>query len=306
MLVVGAGFLGTALARQLVAGGHRVHLLSRRAQIPQTTGIQYHRGSLDDHNLVRDLLRSCQTIYHTASTTTPGSSARDPVIEGTDNILPTLKWLHNLQANPDVHLVYLSSGGCLYGNLDRKPINEQQCPQPVSYHGAGKLAIETFLRAYVASQPESASVTILRPSNLYGIGQSLRTGFGLVRTVLDRLHSNQPIEIWGDGEMVRDYLYIDDLVDACLAVDRQSGGSRYRVYNVGTGTGCSVNQLVALAERVSGCKADMYRQPSRSVDVQHVILDSTALRQDTGWSPVISLEDGLRRTWQWLFDLNRK
>ncbi len=299
-LVIGAGFLGTALANHMASRGQRVHLLSRRERAPHAVGIQYHSGSLDDQNLLRDLLRTCRTVYHAASTTTPGSSAHDPVLEGVDNILPTLKLLQTLQESRDTHLIYLSSGGCLYGDLSDNPANEQMCPQPLSYHGAGKAAIEGFLRAYALSQPSAARVTILRPSNLYGPGQSLRSGFGLVRTVLERLRMGQPIDVWGNGEMVRDYLYIDDLVEACIAVDQPDSEPRYRLFNVGTGVGCAINHLIATAERVSGHPANIRHLPPRPVDTRYVVLDSSALRLSTDWSPSVSLEEGLRYTWQWL------
>ena len=303
-LVIGAGFLGTALANHLASRGQRVHLLSRRPEPPHAAGLQFHRGNLDDPDHVRDLLKTCRTIYHTACTTTPGSSAHNPVLEGMENLLPTLTLLQTLQDSPDTHLVFLSSGGCLYGDLSGTPADERHCPQPVSYHGAGKAALEVFLHAYAHSQPSAARVTVLRPSNLYGPGQSLRSGFGLVRTVLERLRTNQPIDVWGDGETVRDYLYIDDLIEACAVVDRHEHDRRYRVYNVSAGTGHSINQLITTAERVSGRTAEVRRQPARSIDIQHVVLDSSVLHRDTGWCPVVTLEDGLRRTWKWLLEQN--
>ena len=303
-LVIGAGFLGTALASQLASRGQRVHLLSRRPEPPHAAGLQFHRGSLDDLDLVRGFLKTCRTIYHTACTTTPGSSAHNPVLEGMENLLPTLTLLQALQDSPDTHLVFLSSGGCLYGDLSGTPADERHCPRPVSYHGAGKAALEAFLHAYAHSQPSAARVTVLRPSNLYGPGQSLRSGFGLVRTVLERLRTNQPIDVWGDGETVRDYLYIEDLIEACTVVDRHEHDRRYRVYNVSAGMGHSINQLITTAERVCGRTAEVRRQLARSVDIKHVVLDSSALRRDTGWFPAVTLEDGLRRTWQWLLEQN--
>ncbi len=305
-LVIGAGFLGTALAHRLASTGQRVHLLSRRPTPACPASIQYHRGSLDDDRLVRDLMRTCRTIYHTASTSTPGSSARNPVLEGTDNVLPTLKLLQMLQDAPDTHLVYLSSGGCLYGDQSETPANEQRCPLPISFHGAGKVAIEHFLRAHALSQPAAARVTVLRPSNLYGPEQHLRVGFGLIRTVLERLLTNQPIEVWGDGAVVRDFLYIDDLVEACMAANVHGEDHRYRLFNVGSGVGHSIRQLIALAERISGRSANIRHQPSRLVDIRYIVLDSSALRRDTGWTPAVSLEEGLRRTWEWLLGQDNK
>lgn len=298
VLVVGAGFLGTALAERLADDGTTVHLLSPHPVPGLTRNVNVHRGGMEDEMLVGELATSCDTIVHAASVSTPGSSATDPVIEGERNLLPTLHLLAVLQRHPGVHLIYLSSGGCVYGDSSRGAITELQRLTPKSYHGAGKVAAEAFLRAYSAVDPAKRATTILRPSNLYGPRQLLRDGFGLVRTMLEKMHTDTELEIWGDGGAVRDFIYIDDLIEVCarlvhLPLDNET-------YNIASGLPCSINDLIKVAERVCSATLRVRYSPERQTDVRATLLDSTKLRQALDWQPRISLEEGISRTWRWL------
>jgi UDP-glucose 4-epimerase len=298
MLVIGAGFLGTALARRLSLCGLSVHVLSPDPQGVDAERIHVYRGGLEDESLVEGLVSRCSTVVHAASATTPGSSASDPVTEGTGNLLPTLKLLSVLQRHPGRHLVYLSSGGCVYGDPPAAPLDEAQPLRPRSYHGAGKIAAEAFLHAFSTRSSAEQPVTILRPSNLYGPGQALREGFGLVRTLLEKFRTGAVLDIWGDGETVRDFLYIDDLVEACMrfiALPQDND-----IYNIASGHSCSINQLIEIASRVCGRPLQVRYHPARHTDVRAVVLDTRKLQERLGWAPAVSLEEGIARTWQWL------
>lgn len=302
LLLGGTGFLGTALARHLAAAEWDVCVVGRRPLKPATSGIPgvvAHQASLDDVATLRALLPRYRTVVHLASTTTPGTSAQSPVREAEENILPALRLLEVLAEFEPVRLLYMSSGGTLYGNPAVLPVSEDQPLLPLSNHGVGKVAVEGFLRVY--SRQHGDRVTILRPSNLYGPEQPLREGFGVIRTMLEYARRGMPMEFWGDGEAVRDFLYIDDWVNACkrlLEPDAPVG-----VYNVGVGEGCSLNRLRAVVERVTGRELRVHWQPARSVDVRGVVLDATHLRSATGWAPQVSLEDGIRLMWNWLEDV---
>lgn len=213
-----------------------------------------------------------------------------------ENLLPAARFLEILAIAPPSRLLLLSSGGALYGNPRYLPIDEVHPVSPLSSHAAGKVALESFFTAFANSS--GVSLAILRPSNLYGPGQPLRTGFGIVRALLEKARHGEPIEIWGDGETVRDYLYIDDAVDACVRMIDTPGATG--PFNVGSGCGTSINALVKLAEDVTGCAIPVIRRPERGTDVRAIVLDSARLREATGWSADTLLEDGLQRTWEWL------
>jgi len=222
-----------------------------------------------------------------------------PLIEAEQNIAPTLRFLQILQQYDGVQLIFVSSGGTLYGNPKTIPVSEDHGLYPRSYHGAGKAAIEAFLMAY--SIRPGKQVTIFRPSNLYGPGQTMRQGFGVIRTMLENLRNDTMTEIWGDGENIRDFLYISDMLavfDIVLDHKDHTG-----IYNVGAGKGHSINQIRQVIEQVCG-KAFKFRYlPVRDVDVRQVVLDCSRLKEQLGWQPQVSLEQGIRQTWEWVKSL---
>lgn len=296
LLLGGAGFLGTALAGRFAIEGRNVHVVSRSAPSGEVEGVLYHRASLDDSKLIARLMTECSTVIHLASATTPGSSGRRPLHELDLNLAPTLRFLDLMTSIHPARLVFVSSGGTLYGNPERLPADERSILHPLSYHGAGKMALEAFLAAY--AHESGVPVAVLRPSNLYGPGQTLRHGFGVVRTMLEHARTGSAFEIWGDGETVRDFLYIDDMVDACarvIAADDMEG-----TFNIGSGVGYSLNQLAGIVERQCGRPIEVIRRSPRRTDVRAIVLDISNIRSRFGWQPAVSLQEGVRRTWEWL------
>jgi len=296
VLIVGAsGFLGSTLVERLASSGKRLHLLARHHTVKDRAHAKIITGSLDDVDLLKEILPHCGTIIHTASATTPGSSARSPVIEGESNILPTLRFLEMLQDFSNVHLIYLSSGGATYGNHANSPVNENQPLSPTSYHGAGKAAIEAFLNV---RNRAGGQVTVLRPSNLYGPGQRFRPGFGIIRTMLEHAMRGTALEIWGDGENVRDFVYIDDMADVCMRfIDKKTDSG---TYNVCSGESYTINQLCDVVRQACETDLNVTFKPRRDVDARVVALDGARLATKLRWKPKITLEDGIRLTWQWL------
>ena len=191
LVLGGGGFIGSALAQRL-----------QQEQVPA------HSIGRNDGEQLAHLIPRCGTVVHLASTTTPGSSAKRPSLE-LANLDFTLQLMDLLQTQPQTHLIFFSSGGTVYGNPAQLPVAED-CPLlPLSHHGAGKVAQESFCNALRA---QGHPITILRPSNAYGPGQTPRHGFGLIRTMLEHARLGTTMEIWGDGENVRDFIYIDDIV----------------------------------------------------------------------------------------------
>lgn len=294
LLLGGGGFIGQATARRLASDAMEVHILARQHILPTAPTIHTHTGDLSDPAILDTLLPQCGTVVHLASSTTPGSSANKPSDE-LDNLRSTLNLLDRLHHQKDIHLIFISSGGTVYGNPPRIPVNEDAPFAPRSYHGAGKMALEGFFQAYRAS---GNAVTILRPSNAYGPGQNLRQGFGFVRTVLEHARCGTPLEIWGDGETVRDFVYVEDLVEAiALAIGNPSDNG---TYNVGSGQGHTLNEVLALAKQVTGVEITVLHKSARGGDVRGVVLDVSRIRSELDWQPRINLEEGFRRTWEWL------
>lgn len=294
VLVLGAnGFAGNAISSQLAAGGRRVLAYGRSSQVPRNVvAIQ---GSIEDATLLRSAIRDCSHIVHAASLTTPGTSALDPSLEVVGNLLPLARLLECAEEFPDKRLVYLSSGGAVYGDA-ANGANESTPVRPRSYYGAGKVAAEAMIHACTATTTWTACV--LRPSNLYGPGQHTARGFAIVPTLFERALDGRQFHIWGDGSTVRDYCYIDDLVEAVQLVLAGDPLRRFAVCNVASGETASILDLVAACERTSGRSVAVSFSPARDVDVPRVVLDVSAIRE-LGWRARVDLESGLRLTWEW-------
>ncbi|UUZ69986.1 NAD-dependent epimerase/dehydratase family protein [Polaromonas sp. P2-4] len=277
MLLGGAGFIGSALAKRLMQEKMPVHIVGRH-----------------DEDRLEHVLPQCGTVIHLASATTPGSSATQPNLE-LGNLALTLRLLGLLKNQPETHLAFFSSGGTVYGNPDRLPVTENSPITPLSSHGAGKASQEAFCQAFRA---QGHAVTILRPSNAYGPGQTVKSGFGLVRTMLEHLRRGTTMDIWGDGENIHDFVYIDDIVDATMGLLKlpQDSGT----YNLGSGVGYSVNQVRAIVEAACGKELQTSYRPARGMDVRSVVLDNTRIHARLGWQAAVGLTDGVARTWNWL------
>lgn len=294
LLLGGGGFIGQATARRLASDAMEVHILARQHSLLAAPGIHSHVGDISDSAILDTLLPQCGTVVHLASSTTPGSSANKPSDE-LDNLRSTLNLLDRLHNQKKIHLIFVSSGGTVYGNPPHIPVNEDAPFAPRSYHGAGKMALEGFFQA---SRASGNAVTILRPSNAYGPGQDLRQCFGFVRTVLEHARNNSPLEIWGDGETVRDFVYVEDVAEAItLTIGNPSDNG---TYNVGSGQGHTLNEVLALAKRVTGVEITALHKSARGGDVRGVVLNVSRIRSKLDWQPRINLEEGLRRTWEWM------
>lgn len=294
LLAGGGGFIGQALATRLAMAGHAVTILSRRAAALKLPGLTWRQGSLGDADLLQHLLPQCTAVVHLATTSTPGSYRDAPVREVDENLIPLLRLLEAMSGQPQIPLLYLSSGGAIYGNPHALPVSESHPLAPLSYHAAGKAAAEQFLGVFARA---GHAVTILRPSNAYGPGQPLRQGFGVLRALLEHIRRQTPMQIWGDGNSVRDYLYIDDLTRACLDVLAQPAPGSF---NLGSGVGHTLNELCDIARRVTGLNLEVHHRPARGTDVKAVVLDSTHFAAHYGWQPATSLEEGMARMWKWL------
>lgn len=297
VLVVGAaGFVGRSLSRRLIASGVEIDGIVRSPTSQVEQGVNVHAGGLEDAATLRMLVERCDAVVHVASASTPSASRGAPQIEALLNLAPTLRLLETLQDSPSKPLVYMSSGGAIYGSPELHAVPENAPLAPQSYYAAGKVSIEMFLQAYVRAF--AGVVTVLRPSNVYGPGQPNYVAFGVVRTMLQHALDGTPVEIWGDGHVVRDYVYIDDVVDAFVAVLSARPG--IRTYNVGAGVGHSLREVLAEVERAASRNLKVNFRPGRAIDVPRIVLDSQMISAELGWVPKVSLRDGLASTWQWL------
>jgi len=275
MLLGGTGFIGAALAQRLQDERIPLRVVGRN-------NLQY----------LPKLLSDCSTVIHVASATTPGSSAAHPALERA-NLDLTRYLVQNLHAHPEIHLIYFSSGGTVYGNPAQLPVKEDAPLAPISPYGVAKAMQEGMCQELLFNG--HTAVTILRPSNAYGPGQTVKSGFGLVRTLLEHARWGTTLEIWGDGNNVRDYVYIDDVVEATMQLISRPQDAG--IYNLGSGVGHSANQLKQLVEQVTGLRIQADYRTARGTDVRAVVLESARLGECLQWQPQVKLAQGIELAW---------
>jgi UDP-glucose 4-epimerase len=235
-------------------------------------------------------------VYHLISTTIPASSQQDPAFDVETNLLPTVRFLGLARDAGVRKIVYVSSGGTVYGKPDTIPIPEDHPTRPRVAYGVVKLAAEKYLDLF--GRLHGLPYAVTRLSNPYGPRQNPRGAQGAATVFLGRARDGKPIVLWGDGEVTRDYIYVTDAVDGIVAAARPEGDGE--VFNIGSGDGVSLNVLVEHIRSVTGRNVPVKHTPPRPFDIPVNILDTAKARRVLGWSPKVPLADGLRRTWEWL------
>ncbi|WP_413625499.1 NAD-dependent epimerase/dehydratase family protein [Luteibacter sp. Lutesp34] len=297
LVIGGNGFIGSRLVIELRDSGHSVRVVDHGEPRHDLdwSGVDYHRTSLSDRFALTRIFHGIDVICHCASSTVPSTSNLDPVRDIEQNLIGAVNVLEAMRASNVRRIVYLSSGGTVYGNPRIVPVPEEHELSPISSYGVVKVAIEKYLLMYQALY--GVEPVILRPSNPYGPGQMTSGLQGLIGSFLGKLAEGSELPVWGDGEVVRDYLYIGDLVGLIrLAIERPTTG----IFNVGSGTGCTVNEIISELRRVTGLEPQIRRMDGRSFDVGRVVLDITRAKQTFGWAPSVRLDEGLDLAWQWV------
>jgi UDP-glucose 4-epimerase len=297
----GLGFMGSHITRALVARGHDVRVFDRlnasREAVRDVEGrIEIVEGDIARAPDVLAAVAGAETVVHLVHTTVPGSSMEDPAYDVTSNVAASAAWLARLPETGLRRVLYVSSGGTVYGLPRENPIREDHPTDPLSSYGITKLAVEKYVAMYCAMH--GVAHRVLRPSNVYGAWQRLHTGQGVVGVMIDRALRGEPLEVWGTGESLRDYLHVDDLVGAVVALVAYEGP--HAVFNISGGRGTSVNEIVETLRRQLGPALEVVRKPGRAFDVPANVLDSSRLTAETGWRPAVPLEEGVARTINWL------
>ena len=287
----GNGFIGSRLIRMLVQEGACVTSFDRQGSLEQVPEVRYVQGDFFDYDQLTMVTDGCDCIVHAVSTITPGSSQTQYLRGYTDDFAQTAR-LCDLAWRKGQRMLFLSSGGTVYGRKET-PIREDDLKRPINHYGSVKLCIENMMQTF---NEQGADFRIARVANPYGPGQDYRKGVGFVDAAIKKTISGETIEIWGDGGIVRDYIYIDD---ACrMLCDILCHEGRTRIFNVSTGVGISqldvVDILASLGEMP---KVSFF--PQRSIDASCIVLDPTRYFSHFSFRPR-PFEAGLREYLTWL------
>jgi UDP-glucose 4-epimerase len=295
LVIGGNGFIGSGLVERLRATGHRVRVLDQSAPRADVDwrGVDYVVGNLLDTASLPAVLDGVDMIFHLASSTVPSTSNLDPVADVQTNLVGALNLCSAMTAVGLRRLVYFSSGGTVYGDPRQQPVPETHPLHPISSYGVVKVAIENYLLMY--ERLGNLDPLILRPSNPYGPRQSGAGLQGVIAAFLGRARLGEGVRIWGDGEIIRDYLYIDDLIDFAATAGT---GNKKGLVNVGSGQGHTLNQIVELVREATGAALPVEYAPGRAYDVAEIVLDISRATAEFGWRPLTNLSDGIQATWQ--------
>ena len=307
VLFGGGGFIGSAIVDRLLLDGHEIRIFERERVVPYRTFDKAEREEwltgdmLSTHDVIH-AIQGVDVILHLVSFTLPKSSNDDLIYDVQTNLVATIQLLNAMVAQKIRKIVFISSGGTVYGIPKYLPIDEQHPTDPLVSYGITKLAIEKYLLMF--QQLHGIKANILRVTNPYGKRQRIETAQGAVTVFLHHALHGQPIEIWGDGSITRDYIYINDVADAFAKAVEYSGP--HSVFNISSGTGTSLNELVGILGKVLNKSIEPHYLEGRPFDVPVSILSNIRAKNELGWIPQVSLQDGLIQTAKWMTDEGSK
>lgn len=305
ILVLGAaGFIGTNLCQHLcedkdnfvIAYDCSMPALERLKNTISTENIRYVDGHFEINDDYVTLTRDVDVVYHLISTVVPGTCNQGIAEEFMSNTVVTVKLLDACVMNKVKKIVFLSSGGTVYGKITEVPIKEDTPLNPISSYGIQKLTIEKLL--YLYHYLHKLDYRIVRLANPYGKYQNPNGVQGVVTTFVYKAINNEPVRLYGDGSVVRDYIYVEDAVKAITQIAAYEG--EQKIFNVGTGVGYSVKEIITAIEQTLQLKMDIDYQPGRAVDVPVNILDISRYANEIGAMQYISLEEGILKTRDYL------
>jgi UDP-glucose 4-epimerase len=256
----------------------------------------------DFHNQVEveEAVKGSDYVFHLVTSTTPASSANDPFVDMDTNVRSTIQLQEICAAHKVRRLVFFSSGGAVYGNVDNDNIQETDCLYPISPYGIGKVTIEHYFEYF--HQTRNLNYLIYRVANPYGPGQRVDGKQGVIPIFMHKLLENKPITVFGDGQMVRDYIYIDDFVNmVCATFDKKT---RHNVYNIGSGNGITVNELVRTIESNHHTKFKKVFADLSPAIVQRNVLNIDRFVKEFNITPKIDLKEGMERTWEYVREIS--
>lgn len=297
----GGGFIGSHIVDKLLQAGHSLRIFER-PRVPKyrefVDGEDVEWLACDMLSLhdVTEAMRGVDAVFHLVSTTLPRSSNDDPIYDVQTNVVASLQILNVMVSLKIPRIIFISSGGTVYGAPVSLPIDESHPTNPNVSYGITKLAIEKYLLLY--ERLHGIKSIILRVSNPFGERQRIETAQGAVGVFMSRALKGLSLEIWGDGSVVRDYIYVRDVAEAFIKALDYTGN--FSVFNIGFGSGISLNQLIDKLEIVLGLSIERIYRPSRPYDVSVNILNNQLARQELGWAPSTKIEEGLVRTAEWM------
>ena len=291
----GAGFIGSHLVDRLLEEDFRVVIID-----DLTSGklknlnhqATFHHMSINQPSLLDVLNREKpDVVFHLAAQSSVAKSVKEPVADNEINVLGTLRLIEASRKAGVEKIIYSSTGGALYGEPDVIPCPDDAPIAPISPYGMSKYMAEQYLEFYYRQYRQN--FTTLRYGNVYGPRQDPQGEAGVIAIFIASMLKGKRPRIFGDGNQARDFVSVDDVVDANMAAVYRG---HHRALNIGTGELTSVNEIYEMLKKIIGFRWDAERGPARAGDVYKISLDSSLAAEELGWTPKTSLEAGLTKT----------
>ncbi|WP_078500211.1 NAD-dependent epimerase/dehydratase family protein [Paenibacillus selenitireducens] len=291
LVLGGSGFIGSNLCETLVQLGHHVKIMDRSMKKTDFnfTQIEFIEADFTQIEDFKPILQGIDIIYHLISTTVPATSNVNKIYDISSNVCSTIQLLDACVQTGVKKIIFLSSGGTIYGQTEVNLIPEEHPTNPICSYGIQKLTIEKYL--YYYNHEYGLDYHIIRLANPYGKGQIGKNGQGVIPIFIRKIMNNEEIQIWGDGSTTRDYIYIDDATQALCMLLEYKGDCK--LYNLGSGQGVSLLDIVNCISEVVNIQAKIRFMEARSIDVKSNVLDISKITKELHWEPRKKLKDGI-------------
>ena len=285
LLLGGSGFIGSQLARKLIAAKHTITIIGHE-KVFSLPGAEYKQLDFIKCTNFDDCIKNVDVVIHMVSTIIPSDNLQVVNQEIANNVFPTTYLLESA-SKLKKKIIFISSGGTVYGETTGKN-SESDPTNPICNYGISKLLIEKYLHLY--NHFYNLDYRTIRLSNPYSETIYHGKKQGVIPIIIENIINDNPIEIWGKNQ-VRDFIHIDDVVDGIISVIDYDG--KERTFNIGSGVGHTVEDIIAIASQKLNKKPTLKFSSSRKCDVEHNVLDISLIKHKTGWKPKLSLKDGI-------------
>lgn len=298
VVVGGGGFLGTNISLKFLSEGHRVTVYSRSVGFKaiEHDKINYLYGNTFEENRLKDAIENCDILFFCYALTSPGMVSDDFDEIVLQELKGHFKLLKKVPGHSGKMVAFISSGGTIYGNTEKGCVDEKHLKKPISFYGANKLALEHYIQVYCGLN--GLKYLTFRPSNPFGPWQNFRNQQGLISILLSNYLQGKTSTIWGDGSMIRDYIYVDDLINGIYRT--VSADFVNMTVNIGTGRGLSVNEIIALVEKVVNDDLNIVYDEARKTDVDRIVLNVDRIKELLDWEPVFTITEGIQKHFEWM------
>ncbi len=300
LIIGGGGFLGSHLVDSLIEQGHEVTVFDRFINGPERNlkhlegKIPFLSGNFLDLEDISRATTDVDFVFNMVSFSTPASSLENPRLDLETNIMGMINLLNLCVEKKIKKIFFPSSGGTIYGNSNKSNSREDDPTNPICPYGISKLVIEKYLEYY--HRLHNLDYLVFRISNPYGERQSLNRDQGVIPIFMNLIKEKKSITVFGDGKNIRDYIYVKEvteLIAKTIIMDNKS-----KIYNVGSGRGYSLNELIDNMKIICGYDFEINYQPERKSDVRRAVLDISRAQNELNFKPKISLQEGLSKIWQ--------